>query len=77
MTAAGFELGLDSFGEVATDAGRVLSDTQTVPLIVAESVGLDVFGVGEHDRLTSTTRCHRCCWPRSQPPPSASDSGRR
>ncbi len=50
MTAAGFELGLDSFGEVATDAGRVLSDAQTVRLIVAESVGLDVFGIGEHYR---------------------------
>jgi probable LLM family oxidoreductase len=50
------ELGLNSFGEVATDAdGRVLSDAETVRLLVeeaqlAESVGLDVFSVGEHYR---------------------------
>ncbi|MDT4892325.1 MAG: hypothetical protein QOE97_1360 [Pseudonocardiales bacterium] len=51
----GFELGLNSFGEVATDAGRELSDAETLRLIVeeaklAERVGLDVFSVGEHYR---------------------------
>ena len=55
MTAPAFELGLDSFGEVATDAGRTLSDAETVRLIVdearlAETAGLDVFSVGEHYR---------------------------
>ncbi|MEH0934640.1 LLM class flavin-dependent oxidoreductase [Micromonospora psammae] len=55
MTAERFELGLNSFGEVATDGDRVLSDAETVRLIVeearlAESVGLDVFSVGEHYR---------------------------
>jgi probable LLM family oxidoreductase len=55
MTAGAFELGLNSFGEVATDGGRVLSDAETVRLLVqeatlAESVGLDVFSVGEHYR---------------------------
>ncbi|ETK31421.1 LLM class flavin-dependent oxidoreductase [Microbispora sp. ATCC PTA-5024] len=55
MTAEGFELGLDSFGEVATDGDRVLSDAETVRLLVeearlAESSGLDVFSVGEHYR---------------------------
>ncbi|WP_320668714.1 LLM class flavin-dependent oxidoreductase [Patulibacter defluvii] len=51
-----FELGLDSFGELATaDDGRVLSDAETLRLIVAEAqlaeaVGLDVFNVGEHYR---------------------------
>lgn len=49
------ELGLNSFGEVATDNGRPLSDAETVRLLVeearlAESVGLDVFSVGEHYR---------------------------
>jgi probable LLM family oxidoreductase len=54
--AGRFELGLNSFGEVATAAGgRVLSDAETVRLLVeeaqlAESVGLDVFSVGEHYR---------------------------
>jgi probable LLM family oxidoreductase len=55
MNAEGFELGLNSFGEVATDGDRVLSDAETLRLIVeeaqlAESVGLDVFSVGEHYR---------------------------
>jgi probable LLM family oxidoreductase len=50
-----FELGLNSFGEVATDRDRALSDAETIRLIVeearlAESVGLDVFSVGEHYR---------------------------
>jgi probable LLM family oxidoreductase len=51
-----FELGLNSFGETATDStGRVLTDHETVRLLVeeaqlAESVGLDVFSVGEHYR---------------------------
>lgn len=54
--ASTFELGLNSFGEVATEPdGRVLSDAETVRLLVeeaqlAESVGLDVFSVGEHYR---------------------------
>ncbi|MGX7673956.1 LLM class flavin-dependent oxidoreductase [Plantactinospora sp. DSM 117369] len=55
MTAQAFELGLDSFGEVATDGDRILSDAETVRLLVAEarlaeSVELDVFSVGEHYR---------------------------
>ncbi|GAA2365937.1 LLM class flavin-dependent oxidoreductase [Catellatospora methionotrophica] len=55
MTTEGFQLGLNSFGEVATDGDRVLSDAETVRLIVeeaqlADAVGLDVFSVGEHYR---------------------------
>lgn len=55
MTARTFELGLDSFGEVASDGGRTLSDAETVRLIVeearlAESAGIDVFSIGEHYR---------------------------
>ncbi|MFD8495560.1 LLM class flavin-dependent oxidoreductase [Amycolatopsis sp. NPDC059657] len=49
------ELGLNSFGDVATDGGRVLSDAETARLLIeearlAESVGLDVFSIGEHYR---------------------------
>jgi probable LLM family oxidoreductase len=50
------ELGLNSFGEVPTGTdGRLLTDAETVRLLVeeaqlAESVGLDVFSVGEHYR---------------------------
>ncbi|PJJ70501.1 putative LLM family oxidoreductase [Diaminobutyricimonas aerilata] len=51
-----FELGLNSFGDLASDgSGRVLSGAETVRLLVeearlAEAVGLDVFSVGEHYR---------------------------
>lgn len=55
MDAVPFELGLNTFGDVASDAGRTLSDAETVRLLIeearlAESVGLDVFSVGEHYR---------------------------
>ena len=55
MTTGTFELGLNSFGDVPTEDGRVLSDAETLRLLVreaklAESVGLDVFSVGEHYR---------------------------
>ncbi len=51
--ATRFEFGLNSFGDVATDGDRVMSDAESVRLLVeeaqlAESVGLDVFSVGEH-----------------------------
>ena len=59
-----FELGLNSFGEVATTTGadgtvRMLSDAETIRLLIeeaqrAESVGLDLFSVGEHYRAGHT-----------------------
>jgi len=50
-----FELGLNSFGDVPTDNGRVVSDAETVRLLIqeaqlAERVGIDVFSIGEHYR---------------------------
>ena len=55
MDMTELEFGLNSFGEVATDGGRILSDGETLRLLVeeaqlAESVGLDVFSIGEHYR---------------------------
>jgi probable LLM family oxidoreductase len=55
VDSATFELGLNSFGDVPSSGGRVLSDAETLRLLVseaqlAESVGLDVFSVGEHYR---------------------------
>ncbi|RIJ70041.1 LLM class flavin-dependent oxidoreductase, partial [Nakamurella silvestris] len=49
------EFGLNSFGDIATDEGRPLSDADALRLLVdeaqlAESVGLDGFSVGEHYR---------------------------
>lgn len=51
--SAQFEFGLNSFGDVATDGGREMTDAESVRLLIeeaqlAESVGLDVFSVGEH-----------------------------
>ncbi|CAM5272505.1 F420-dependent glucose-6-phosphate dehydrogenase [Streptomyces viridochromogenes] len=55
MTASTFEIGLNSFGEVATDGDRTLDDAEVVRLLVeearlAESSGIDVFSIGEHYR---------------------------
>ncbi len=55
MTAFPLELGLNTFGDVPTENGRTLSDAETVRLLIeeaqfAESVGLDVFSIGEHYR---------------------------
>ncbi|MEU4011432.1 LLM class flavin-dependent oxidoreductase [Streptomyces pseudogriseolus] len=55
MGANAFEIGLNSFGEVATDNGRTLDDAETVRLLVeearlAEDSGVDVLSVGEHYR---------------------------
>lgn len=52
-TVEDIAFGLNSFGDVATDAGRVMSDAESLRLLVdeaqlAESVGLDVFSIGEH-----------------------------
>ena len=49
----GFEIGLNSFGDVPNVNGQPLSDAETVRLLVdearlAEKVGLDVFSIGEH-----------------------------
>jgi probable LLM family oxidoreductase len=50
------ELGLDTFGDVTVDAdGRRLSEAQVIRNVVEEAVladrvGLDFFGVGEHHR---------------------------
>src|SRR6185295_14588630 len=50
------ELGLDTFGDVTVDAsGQLISQAQTLRHVVAEGVladqvGLDAFGVGEHHR---------------------------
>ena len=54
--AQSIELGLDTFGDVTVDAdGRPLSQGETLRNVVeqavlADSVGLAFFGVGEHHR---------------------------
>lgn len=55
MAERRLQFGLNSFGDVASDGDRVLDDAESVRLLVdeaqlAESVGLDVFSIGEHYR---------------------------
>ncbi|MFT4123702.1 MAG: LLM class flavin-dependent oxidoreductase [Microbacteriaceae bacterium] len=55
MSPDDIEFGLNSFGEVATENGRELTEAETVRLVIeeaelAESVGVDSFSVGEHYR---------------------------
>ncbi len=54
LERASFELGLNSFGEVATDDGRVLSDAETIRLIVEEARLAEAVGPSRgprpHDR---------------------------
>lgn len=56
MTANPVQFGLDTFGDVTSDAdGSLLSDAQTIRNVVdqavlADEVGLHFFGVGEHHR---------------------------
>jgi probable LLM family oxidoreductase len=56
MTTKEIEFGLDSFGEVSVDpSGRLLSDAETVRLMIdeavlAEAVGIDSYNIGEHYR---------------------------
>ncbi|MDD7929618.1 LLM class flavin-dependent oxidoreductase [Microbacterium thalli] len=56
MTATSVQFGLDTFGDVTSDAdGSLLSDAQTIRNVVdqavlADEVGLHFFGVGEHHR---------------------------
>jgi probable LLM family oxidoreductase len=51
-----FELGLDTFGDVTVDAqGKLLSQAQVIRNVIeegvlADQVGIDVIGVGEHHR---------------------------
>ncbi|MCX4511183.1 hypothetical protein OHA27_12870 [Streptomyces sp. NBC_01619] len=82
MSATAFELGLNSFGEVATDGGRPLSDAETVRLLIeearlAEAVGIDAFSVGEHYRAGHNDSATQSCSPRSPPRRNASGSALR
>ena len=55
MESQRLEFGLNSFGDVPSQDGTLLSDADTVRLLIdeaqlADSVGLDLFSVGEHYR---------------------------
>lgn len=54
--AAPFELGLDTFGDItAADSGNLVPAAQVLrdvveEAVLADEVGIDAFGVGEHHR---------------------------
>ncbi|MFK4805069.1 LLM class flavin-dependent oxidoreductase [Microbacterium sp. ZW CA_36] len=55
MQSQPLEFGLNSFGDVPSRNGELLSDAETVRLLItearlAEAVGLDIFSIGEHYR---------------------------
>jgi hypothetical protein len=65
------QIGVDSFGAVISDpaTGQTISPVQRMDnlldeIILAEQVGLDVFGIGEHRRsefVDSAPGCHPGC----------------
>lgn len=47
MPVNALEVGLDSFGEVATDGGRTLDDAEAVRLLVEEARLAEAAGIDE------------------------------
>ena len=66
------ELGLDTFGDVTAGAdGKLFSHAQVLRDVVEEAVladelGIDFIGVGEHHRADFAISPPRCCWRRSR-----------
>ena len=78
------ELGLDTFGDITAGAdGEPLSHAQVIRDVIeegvlADEVGVDAFGVGEHHRRRLRgVRRPTSCSPRSRRAPSGSGSARR
>lgn len=74
----GIEFGLDTFGDITRDQdGELLSGAQTIRNVVAQAeladtVGVDFFGVGSTTGASSRSRPRRWCSRRSRRAPSAS-----
>jgi len=65
------EMGLDTFGDL-TEAvdGEMSTQAQSIRDVIAEGiladqVGVDFFGVGEHHRADLLSPARRWCWPPS------------
>jgi len=77
------EFGLDTFGDITRDQdGELLSGAQTIRNVVAQAeladtVGVDFFGVGEHIGASSRCPLRRWCSRRSPPVPSGSGWAQR
>lgn len=77
------EFGLDTFGDITRNAdGELLTGAQTIRNIVAQAeladtVGVDFFGVGSTTARSSRSLPRRWCWPLSRPAPSTSVWARR
>jgi alkanesulfonate monooxygenase SsuD/methylene tetrahydromethanopterin reductase-like flavin-dependent oxidoreductase (luciferase family) len=81
--AQNFEFGLDTFGDVTiASSGKLLTHAQVIRDVVDEGVladelGIDAFGVGEHHRPDFSVSAPKWYWRRSPDVPSASGSVRR
>lgn len=75
----GIEFGLDTFGDITRDAdGELLTGAQTIRNVVeqaelADTVGVDFFGVGSTTAPSSRCPRRRWCWPRSRLARNTSD----
>lgn len=74
--------GLDTFGDRNAEDGEPVSHAQTIRDVVeqgvlAEQVGLDFFGIGEHHTDDFPMPRATWSWPRSPREPRASTSARR
>lgn len=75
--------GLDTFGDVENGAnGQPVSQAEAIRQVVAEGVladrvGVDYFGVGEHHRAEMAVSSPTSCWRRSRGRPSGSASAPR
>ncbi|MBO0711722.1 MAG: hypothetical protein J2P47_10645 [Acetobacteraceae bacterium] len=73
-TAQALELGLDTFGDVTRDAdGQLLPQAQVIrdvidEAVLADDLGIDFFGVGEHHRADFAVSAPESC---SRPSPHA------
>ena len=73
------EIGVYTFADITPDphTGKTIGVEQRYAEIIAaaklaDEVGLDVFGVGEHHRLDIAIASPRSSWPASRRSPSAS-----
>lgn len=77
------EFGLDTFGDVTKDAaGAALPHARVIRNVVdeavlADEIGIDFIGLGEHHRADFAISSPKPCWRRSPPAPKTSASVRR
>ena len=74
------ELGLDTFGDITDGAdGKPLHAAQVIrnlveEAVLADEIGVDFIGVGEHHRADFAVSSRKWCWRRSRAARNASGS---